>query len=102
MVGIVGIVLSLISSFTLAFCDFSVIVKVAYFALIEASIQKVSTLNTFLVFLICVYLRILNIFYVFNLSIISEKKNIYISNFFNSSMIRKDRLNVIVQIKVLI
>lgn len=34
MVGIVGMVLSLISSFTLTFCDFSVIVKVAYLALI--------------------------------------------------------------------
>lgn len=62
MIGIVGMVLSLISSFTLTFCDFSVIVKVAYVVLIEASIQKVSTLDTFLVFLICVYLRILNIF----------------------------------------
>lgn len=56
MVGTVGMALSLISSFTLALCDFSVIVKVAYFVLIEASIQKVSTLDTFLVFLICVYL----------------------------------------------
>lgn len=62
MVGTVGMVLSLIGSFTLTLCDFSVIVKVAYFVLIEASIQKVSTLDTFLVFLICVYLRILNIF----------------------------------------